>query len=56
MKWSLRALCDTGYFYCERCEKIVVIGHEQESPANCPKCGKRTAIWCPPVNLTTEQN
>ena len=51
MKHSFKSCCEQGYWYCTRCEKIVVLGDEEESPAKCPRCKKKTAEWQVPVNL-----
>jgi rubrerythrin len=49
--YSLTALVREGYWFCFRCEKIVVLGGEKESPAQCPRCRKLTAEWQNPINL-----
>jgi rubrerythrin len=38
-----------GAWYCERCERIVRLSHDLDSPAQCPLCHKQTAVWLPPV-------
>jgi rubrerythrin len=49
--YSLTELLRQGYWFCFHCSKIVILGEEKESPAQCPKCHRRTATWQHPVNL-----
>ncbi len=46
---KLSALAEHGGWFCERCERYVNLGLDHSSPARCPRCGKRTAVWHPPV-------
>ena len=49
---SFRKFVQNGGWYCDRCERIVLLGLDNESPARCPRCKHKTARWVPPVNLT----
>lgn len=37
-----------GGWWCERCERAVRLPEDLDSPARCPHCRKRTAVWVPP--------
>jgi len=47
---SLTGLCKTGGWFCQREQRFVNLGLDHDSPAKCPNCHKRTAVWVPPVN------
>jgi rubrerythrin len=53
-EYSLTALASSGYWFCQHCQRIVILGDEAEPPAQCPRCHKRTVEWQEPVN--TDQN
>ncbi len=46
---SLRQMIVEGFWFCDRCEKLVQLPTHFESPNKCPRCRKPTARWMPPV-------
>lgn len=47
---NLIELCQSGYWYCEREDRIITAHMpDEEPPLKCPYCGHRTAVWHPPV-------
>lgn len=46
---SISRFCRTGFWFCERCERIVQIPDDAESPARCPRCKKPFAVFTPPI-------
>lgn len=55
-KLSLLACVKNGYWFCVRCERVVLLCLDLDSPAICPICHKRTAVWQTPINLEENQN
>jgi DNA-directed RNA polymerase subunit RPC12/RpoP len=52
-KYSLTELIRTGFYYCEKCERIADIA-ASELTARCPHCKHQTAVWQQPVQLETQ--
>jgi len=50
----------SGFWYCDPCGQRVVIFGDTDSPARCPLCERRTAIYtatpAPPLNPDLNHN
>ena len=53
---SLTKCAENGYWFCERCERIVNLSDDNDSPATCPRCRHKTAVWQKPVFWRAWQN
>lgn len=42
-------------WWCQRCERAVVLSEELGSPAKCPRCHKPTAVWVPPAAVESPE-
>lgn len=46
---SFRRFLREGGWFCEHCDRVVSLPLDCDSPAACPRCRKRCAVWYPPV-------
>jgi len=46
---KLREMCNEGYWYCTRCEQVLNLSLDLNSPARCPHCKKPCAEWMKPA-------
>lgn len=49
-KPSFVKCAEGGYWFCERCQRVINnLSDDNDSPAVCPKCHRRTVVWQKPV-------
>lgn len=48
-EFDLRRLCETGFHFCQCCQKITELVCREGAYPKCGLCGSHRVKWCPPV-------